>query len=182
MTIRRTRGGSEAWSPDAPGSAALTQGGTHKLPVTSHVKRHSRRRSLIMAVGCTVALGVSNCMTDTCACSPPIVPALVIGRVLDHTGSPAPGARVHGYSGPAMGCHALDGDGELNSVDAAEDGSFRLALASGMQVDSVCVLVFARPPSNTAGLGNSDTALLVMDFRDELTVDTAEVELVLRAR
>jgi hypothetical protein len=55
---------------------------------------------------------------------------------------------------------------------------FRLGLASGILLERVCVLVFARPPAGVA-LGVSDTVLLVMDFRDELTPDSAQVELVL---
>jgi hypothetical protein len=42
------------------------------------------------------------------------------------------------------------------------------------------VLVYARPPAGVA-LGVSDTVTLVMDFRDELTPDSAQVELVLGA-
>jgi hypothetical protein len=42
------------------------------------------------------------------------------------------------------------------------------------------VLVFASPPAGVA-LQISDTVLLIMDFRDELTQDSAQAELVLRA-
>ena len=60
------------------------------------------------------------------------------------------------------------------------DGNFRLGLASADLRERVCVLVFAR----TLGEADeevSDTVLLVMDFRDALTQDSAAVELVLRA-
>jgi hypothetical protein len=70
--------------------------------------------------------------------------------------------------------------GELNAVTTLRDGSFRLPLASGVSSDSVCVLVFAHPPFNSNGLQYSDTALLVMDFRNEVVPDSAEVVLVLR--
>jgi hypothetical protein len=55
-----------------------------------------------------------------------------------------------------------------------------MPLASGFLKERVCVLVFASPPAEVA-LGVSDTVLLVMDFRDALTVDSAQVQLVLRA-
>jgi hypothetical protein len=61
------------------------------------------------------------------------------------------------------------------------DGRFRLDLATGFLQEGVCVLVFASPPEG-ADLGVSDTVLLVMDFREDPSQDSAQVELVLRAQ
>jgi hypothetical protein len=55
-------------------------------------------------------------------------------------------------------------------------------LHSDTPQDGVCVLVFARSPAGADALRDSDTTLLVMGFRDELTIDSSRVELVLRAQ
>jgi hypothetical protein len=136
-------------------------------------------RAIVAALG-LAAFTFPGCTTDACACTPAIVPALVTGRVVDDRGTPASGAQVRAFSAPAAGCHSLDTD--FGSVAAENDGEFRMGLPSGLLQDSVCVLVFARPRGRPAALGDSDTTLLVMDFRDELTLDSARVELVLRAR
>jgi hypothetical protein len=107
-----------------------------------------------------------------------VVPALVTGHVVRDGGTPVAGAHVRAFSGAGVGCESLDTDFGL--VVTAADGGFRLGLASGILLERVCVLVFARPPAGVA-LGVSDTVLLVMDFRDELTPDSAQVELVLGA-
>jgi hypothetical protein len=122
-------------------------------------------------------LALSNCTTEPCDCLP-IVPAIVTGHVVRDGGAPVAGAIVSAFSGPGAGCESLDTDFGHWVTEA--DGGFRLDLASGILHEGVCVLVFARPPEG-AGLGISDTVLLVMDFRDELTQDSAQVELVLGA-
>ena len=121
-------------------------------------------------------LALSGCTTESCDCPPGIVPGLVTGHVIRAGGTPVAGAPVHAFSGVAAGCESLDTDFGLVATGA--DGGFRLDLASGILHEGVCVLVFARPPEGV-GLGISDTVLLVMDFRDELTQDSAQVELVL---
>jgi hypothetical protein len=128
-----------------------------------------------MLCGLTV-LALSTCTTEACDCPPGVVPAIVIGHVANDGGAPVAGAMVGAFSGPGVGCESLETDFGLDVTGA--DGGFRLALASGILQEDVCVLVFARPPEGAA-LGASDTVLLVMDFRDELTQDSAQVELVL---
>ena len=131
-------------------------------------------------LGCLAWLIASSCATDTCACTPVIVPAVVTGRVLLPSGDPAPRARVRAYSAPAAAaCHSLGEDFGL--VTAEPDGTFFLGLGSEVVLDSVCVLVFGQPATGSAGLANSDTALLVMDLSDGPTIDSARVELVLQA-
>lgn len=122
-------------------------------------------------------LALSNCTTEVCDCLP-VTPALVTGHVVRDEGTPVTGALVRAFSGARVGCESLDTDFGL--VFTGVDGGFRLGLASAMVREGVCVLVFARPPEGVA-LGVSDTVLLVMDFRDEPTVDSAQVELVLGA-
>jgi hypothetical protein len=136
-------------------------------------------RAIVSALCGLATIASSSCTTEVCACTPAIVPAIVTGRVLD-SGGAAVGAQVRAYSAPEEGCHSLDTD--FGFVVAEEDGSFLMGLASGQLRDSVCVLVFARPPIASEGVENSDTSLLVMDFRDELTPDTARVELVLKVQ
>ena len=131
----------------------------------------------LMLCGVTV-LALSNCTTEACDCPPGIVPAIVTGQVVRDGGAPVAGAIVSAFSDAGVGCESLDIDLGLEVTGA--DGRFRLPLATGFLQESVCVLVFARPPEGVA-LGVSDTVLLVMDFRDELAQDSAEVELVLGA-
>jgi hypothetical protein len=127
-----------------------------------------------MLCGLTL-LGLSSCTTETCDCLA-VVPAVVTGRVVDDGSAPVAGAQVQAFSGAGVGCESLDTDFALTVT--AEDGRFRLDLASGIVQERVCVLVFARPPEGVA-LGASDTTLLVMNFRAALLPDSAEVELVL---
>ena len=134
-------------------------------------------RALVSAL-CVAALASLSCTTEVCGCTPVIVPAILAGRVLDSSGKPAAAAQVRAYSAPEAGCHSFDTD--FGSVVAEGDGSFSMGLASGQPQDSVCVLVFARPSVGADWPENSDTSLLVLDFRDELAPDTARVELVLR--
>jgi hypothetical protein len=123
------------------------------------------------------ALALSNCTTEVCDCVP-ITPGLVTGHVVREEGTPVAEALVHAFSGAGAGCESLDTDFGL--AVTGDDGGFRLELASGMLQERVCVLVFASPPAGVA-LQISDTVLLIMDFRDELTQDSAQAELVLRA-
>jgi hypothetical protein len=136
-------------------------------------------RALASAL-CVAALASGSCTTEVCGCTPAIVPAIVTGRVLDSGGAAAARAQVLAYSAPEAGCQSLDAD--FGFVVAEDDGSFIMGLASGQLQDSVCVLVFARPAVGVDGPETSDTSLLVMDFRDELTPDSARVELILRAQ
>jgi len=126
-------------------------------------------------------LAVSRCSTEVCAC-PPVPPtALVYGRVTAPTGEAVPGTVVRAYSAPAPGCHADGGAGQDYGVIAAlDDGSFSMGLAGADARDSICVFVFARPPTNSAGLTVSDTTLVVLDFRYGAPQDSARVDPVLR--
>jgi hypothetical protein len=129
-------------------------------------------------VATLAVLGLSHCTTEACGCTPAFVPAVVVGRVVRGLNTPVQGARVHAYSATGLNCHSADSD--FGGVNTGPDGSFEIGLSAYDFPDSVCVFVFARPPLNASGLQNSDTALLVMDFRAEGALDSAQVELVLR--
>jgi hypothetical protein len=135
------------------------------------------RRVRTGAVATLALVGLSQCTTEACGCSPAFVPAVVLGRVLGGLSTPVQGARVRAYSAAGPGCHSVDTD--FGNVLSGPDGSFEMGLTAYDFQDSVCVFVFARPPVGASSLKESDTTLLVMDFRAEETVDTAQVELVL---
>ena len=139
---------------------------------------HMGRATVSVLAGVATLISFS-CTTEVCACTPAIVPVIVTGRVLEGGGVAAAGALVRAYSAPEADCHSLDSD--FGFVVSEDDGSFVIGLASAQLQDSVCVLVFAQPRPGSEDLENSDTSLLVMDF-DELTVDSARIELVLRAQ
>ena len=137
------------------------------------------RRVRTGAVATLALVGLSQCTTEACGCSPAFVPAVVLGRVLGGLSTPVQGARVRTFSAAGPGCHSLDTD--FGNVLSGPGGSFEMGLTGYDLQDSVCVFVFARPPLGASGLRDSDTTLLVMDFRAEEAVDTAEVELVLHS-
>ena len=135
-------------------------------------------RSVVVALSSVLSLGMSSCATESCACSPAVGSAMVTGSVLGPAGTPVPGTRVVAFSAPAADCHSFDV--ELGLGTAADDGDFRLALWGGPQ-DAVCLFVFARPPRAGEGMRDSDTAFVVVNFRTDPAVESAHVELFLRA-
>ncbi len=92
------------------------------------------------------------------------------------------GALVRAYNAPGQGCHA-DGTGvaDYGVIPARNDGSFDMVIAGGDEQDSICVFVFARPPTDLPGLIVSDTTLVVLSFRYSEPYDSARVDPVLRA-
>jgi hypothetical protein len=124
-------------------------------------------------------LVASNCSTEVCACPPLIESASVGGHVMDQNSTPVPGARIRAYSAMAVGCRSLNTD--FGFVLTAADGSFRMGLPTGAQQDSTCVFVFARPPLGSSDLGDSDTALVILNFRPSQAPDEARLDLVLRS-
>jgi hypothetical protein len=91
------------------------------------------------------------------------------------------GALVRAYSAPAQGCDA-DGVGGLDYgvIPARNDGSFSMGLPGAYEHDSICVFVFARPPTDSDGLTVSDTTLVVLSFRYGEPQDSTRVDPVLR--
>ena len=136
-------------------------------------------RRIRTAIATLALLGLSHCTTEVCGCTPALVPAVVVGRVLGGLDTPVQGAGVRAYSAAGPDCHSTDTD--FGGVVTGPDGGFALGLRTYDPRDSVCVYVFARPPFGASGLGNSDTAFAVMDFRGDQVLDSAQVELVLRS-
>jgi hypothetical protein len=117
---------------------------------------------------------VGSCTTDACACEPALAVAIIYGRVTDAAGSPVSQAVIRTYSSSASDCHASQTD--FGVIVTAEDGRYRMDLAQGQVQDSVCVLTFARAPEGSEGLADSDTMLVVLDFRYGLPQDSARID------
>jgi hypothetical protein len=129
-----------------------------------------------------IALTLSRCTTEVCACPPIPATAGVYGRVTSPTAEPVPGALVRAYSAPAQGCHTdWDGGSDYGVMPARTDGTFSMGLPGADESDSICVFVFARPPTDSDGLTVSDTTLVVLSFRYGVPQDSARVDPVLRA-
>ena len=137
-------------------------------------------RPPIVVLVLLASLAAANCGTEVCACELVSVPANLRGSVLREDGSPVARAQVRGYSAPGQGCSSLDEDFGL--IPTLADGSYDMGLASGATQDNVCVYVFSSPPEGASGLRDSDTALVVLDFRQDGNLDSARVNLVLRNR
>jgi hypothetical protein len=128
------------------------------------------------------ALTLARCTTEACGCPPSPATAQIYGRVTSPTAEPVPGALVRAYSAPAQDCHT-DGVGgsDYGVMPARTDGTFRMGLPGGDERDSICVFVFARPPTDSdGGLTVSDTTLVVLSFRYGVPQDSARVDPVLR--
>lgn len=119
-----------------------------------------------------------NCGTEVCACGLVRVPAYVRGTVLHEDSSPVARAQVHAYSAPGQGCSSLDED--FGFIPTLSDGSYNIGLASGATQENVCIFLFGRPPQGASGVGDSDTVLVVLDFHQDGSLDSAQVNLVLR--
>jgi hypothetical protein len=140
-----------------------------------------RLSSIRILVPLATALTLSRCTTEVCACPPTPPTALVYGRVTSPAAEPVPGALVRAYSAPAQGCYADGVEGlDYGVIPARNDGSFSMGLPGAYDRDSICVLVFARPPTDSDGLAVSDTTLVVLSFRYGAPQDSARVDPVLR--
>jgi hypothetical protein len=127
------------------------------------------------------ALTLSRCTTEVCACPPTPATAQVYGRVTSPAAEPVSGALVRAYSASAQGCHTGGvGGSDYGVMPARTDGTFRMGLPGADERDSICVFVFARPPTDSDGLTVSDTTLVVLSFRYGVPQDSARVDPVLR--
>jgi hypothetical protein len=121
-----------------------------------------------------------NCGTEVCACGLVMSPAFVRGKVLSENASPVARAQVRAYSAPGTGCSSLDED--FGSIPTLSDGSYDMGLVSSATQENVCIFLFSRPPEGASGLADSDTVLVVLDFHQDGSLDSARVNLVLRNR
>lgn len=105
---------------------------------------------------------------------------MAYGTVRLSSGEALPEAMVHALSAPAAGCRVDEGSvGSYDPVRTAGDGSFAPRLISPAARDSICVFVYAIPPSGAPTLLASDTTLVVVDFRSQGAVDSARVDPIL---
>jgi hypothetical protein len=123
---------------------------------------------------------VGSCATEVCACEHQPAVAIIYGRVTDAAGSPVPQAPIGAYSGLASDCRSSQTD--FGVMLSAEDGGYRMDLLQGQAQDSVCVLTFARAPAGSEVLADSDTVLVVLDFRYGLPQDSARIDFSLPSR
>lgn len=133
-----------------------------------------------------VALGVMlfvSCTTPTgmCACSPKMAEAVVYGRVTDAAGAGVSGARVALEYHPD-GCDPAVGWPMEGTVTGA-GGRYRIHLRGGGGPGTGdCLLAHAAPPAAAASvLRASDTVHVDVDFAYDPPLDSAQVDLVLRA-
>jgi len=130
---------------------------------------------LVSALGWTI----SACEDPVCACEPQPAVARVHGTVTAASAGAVAGARVHGFSAPAEGCHSGEFSVYEGSTEAGADGRFVLELMSLMDSDSTCVFIYASPPEGAA-LRFSDTTLVLLDFGYRSPLDSAQVDPVLK--
>jgi hypothetical protein len=115
-----------------------------------------------------------------CACEPLPAVAIIYGRVTDAAGSPVPQAVIGAYSDIGSDCHSSQTD--FGVMLSAEDGRYRMDLPQGEAEDSVCVWTFARAPAGSEVLTDSDTMLVVLDFRFGLPQDSARIDFSMPSR
>ena len=117
--------------------------------------------------------------TATCDCPPLRYQAVIYGRVTNAAGAPVQSARIVAELG-APGCaQALETVGE---VLTSLDGTYRtLLVASSRQPrPGDCLRAFAAAPAGST-LRGSDTVSFALGFGVDEVVDSARVNLVLRA-
>lgn len=114
----------------------------------------------------------------TCACPPARSEAVIYGRVTDAAGAPVPGARVAALLGTA-GC--AESMGVIGEGTAIADGRYRAHIfALSQPRPGECLRAYASPPAQGAHRG-SDTVAFAVRFGTDEVLDSARVDLVLRA-
>lgn len=135
------------------------------------------RRFCLLCVAFAVA-----CTSDPitlCGCSPPPDVAVLYGRVTNAAGTAVPNARVvaeHGQSGCPSPLQTL------GEVRTEADGSYRALLTAYTQPPRLddCLRAYATPPAGSS-LRGSDTVAFRVTFAIGNPLDSARVDLVLRA-
>ncbi|HYW14274.1 MAG TPA: hypothetical protein VE871_20070 [Longimicrobium sp.] len=126
----------------------------------------------------TVAVLVSCTSNPVCACDPVIPSARIHGVVQGPGGAAVPGARVTAQASSAA-CAApfyLIGEGFTDA-----DGRFHAEVLRGdPRFSGVCLRAFATPPAGST-LRGSDTVAFTVRFAADAPLDSARVDLALRA-
>ena len=135
-------------------------------------------RAVWLATGGLIGLACID-PTDGCGCTPTPATALVVGRVQTTAGAAVAGATVSAYIARDGNCarqESPDGTGDTRS-----DGSYRVGIASGVETDSICVLVRVRAPLGS-GLADPPDTAITLAFRYAAPVDSARVDTTLPAQ
>lgn len=121
-----------------------------------------------------------SCATPTgmCGCPPAQSAAVIYGRVTDVAGAPVQRARVTAQ----FGIESCEPHPEtLGQATTGADGRYRAHLLTAMGPrPGNCLRAFATPPPSAA-LRGSDTVTFSVSWATERVVDSARVDLVLRA-
>jgi hypothetical protein len=138
--------------------------------------RPSRRLLLIAAA---LAVACTSDPVTLCGCSPPPDAAILYGRVTGPGGGPVQGALVVAERG-LPGCATIQET--LGEVRTAADGSYRTRAVAhmGFPRPGDCLRAFAAPPAGST-LRGSDTVAFAVQFATGEPLDSARVDLVLRA-
>lgn len=126
---------------------------------------------LMLFVSCTNPAGM-------CGCPPAAAEAVVYGRVTNPAGAGVSGAHVS-FEMRVNQCDPATA-GVIGGVLSGTDGRYRIHLrGGGIPLPGSCLRAYANPP--TAALRTSDTVTVEVEFAYEEVVDSAQVDLVLRA-
>lgn len=135
-------------------------------------------RHLAASLGAMLFVSCSN-PGWVCGCSPAEAAAVVYGRVTDASGAGVGGAEVVAQLG--IGPCGSTQVAPLGSVRTTADGRYRMLMSSGLVPrPEDCLRAYARPPQGSA-LAASDTVPFAARFDYGGVVDSAAVNLVLRA-
>ncbi|HEX2207048.1 MAG TPA: carboxypeptidase-like regulatory domain-containing protein [Longimicrobium sp.] len=119
---------------------------------------------------------VVSCENPMCGCTPARDEAVLYGRVTDAAGNPVSNALVRAEEGPAE-CSQFVHESGWATANAA--GHYRAEIYTiGGSVE--CLRAFALPPAGST-LRGSDTVAFQVRFAPRTPVDSARVDLVLRA-
>jgi hypothetical protein len=133
-------------------------------------------RHLAACLGAMLFISCSDPM-GMCACPPASFRALLKGRVTDPAGQPVQGARLVAEVAEP-GCTGFVHPSETRT---GPDGTYRLTLIDFRDArPGDCLRAYATPPAGSA-LAGSDTVPFAVRFGVDQVVDSAQVNLVLRA-
>ena len=128
---------------------------------------------------CLGALLLVSCGTSTiCDCLPGTFRAVLKGRVTGPAGQPVSGARVRAEVGVPDCAGAI---APLAEAQSGADGAYRTEIMYlGPANRGECLRAYATAPAG-GGLADSDTVPFAVEFGLNEVVDSARVDLVLRA-
>jgi hypothetical protein len=120
-----------------------------------------------------LALLLLSCTDHEVPPSPAI--AYVTGFVTADSGTVEGATVVVDAGGFALGCPALGG-GTIGQAQASATGAYTATALLAAQADSVCVTVYATPPTGST-LRQSASLILLVSFRHSPPFDTTHADL-----